>query len=134
MSTNSTISVEVGDKIFTVYCHFDGYPKGVGKTLFEHYNFIKTVELVSFGDMSSLGKNISPTNSIHSHDAPETDVCVFYHRDRNEDFNDTRADISDVGSLDYMTQEYNYLLKDDVWYVKKESDGELKLLSKVLGA
>lgn len=39
MATHSSITVKTSNgKFKTVYCHFDGYPEGVGKTLALHYN------------------------------------------------------------------------------------------------
>lgn len=39
MATHSSITVKTSNgKFQTVYCHFDGYPEGVGKKLALHYN------------------------------------------------------------------------------------------------
>lgn len=65
MATRSIIAIQDGDKHDAVYCHWDGYPSGVGATLEESYkdrNKIK--ELISRGDMSSLG--------------PTIETCTFY--------------------------------------------------------
>ena len=37
MSTRAAIGYAVGQKIFTIYSHYDGYPKHVGKILQEYY-------------------------------------------------------------------------------------------------
>jgi hypothetical protein len=37
MSTRAAIGYAVGEEIHTIYSHFDGYPKHVGKILQEHY-------------------------------------------------------------------------------------------------
>lgn len=57
MSTRCRIGLEKADKtIKSIYCHFDGYPEGVGKTLKEHYNNPADIEkLLELGDISSLG-------------------------------------------------------------------------------
>ncbi len=56
MATRSLISIKNEDGTYDgVYCHFDGYPTGVGKTLKEHYNNEQIIrELISLGDMSCL--------------------------------------------------------------------------------
>ena len=39
------------------------------------------------GDMSSLGENIYPNKDAeHSFNNPQENVCVFYGRDREEDW------------------------------------------------
>ena len=69
MSTHSYIAIENKDgSINAVYCHFDGYIKGgVGETLFKHYNKRKLVkQLISHGEISSLGNTINDTDFYHS--------------------------------------------------------------------
>lgn len=56
--------METGQVRF-VYCHFDGYPKGVGKTLVEHYRDRETVEeLLALGGLSILGDGIGERHSF----------------------------------------------------------------------
>lgn len=56
MSTRSAIGITNEDgTVFGIYCHWDGYLEGVGKTLFENYNSgIKVRDLMALGDISSL--------------------------------------------------------------------------------
>lgn len=72
MSTRSYIGRLTEDKqVFFVYCHFDGYPSGVGTTLREYYDRPEDViKLLSFGDISVL--------------APTVEQSFFYGRDRKE--------------------------------------------------
>ena len=72
MATRSYIGRLTEDKqVFFVYCHFDGYPSGVGTTLRENYDRPEDVfNLLSFGNISTLATTIEDT--------------VFYGRDRNE--------------------------------------------------
>lgn len=74
MATRSYIAIRNSDgTVSGVYCHWDGYPEGVGKTLTTHYNTPELVEeLLKLGSLSSLGSTITD---------PET---VAYHRDRGE--------------------------------------------------
>jgi hypothetical protein len=57
MSTRSRIGILNDDRSVTsIYCHFDGYPSGVGAILVAHYHdTVKVRELISLGDISSLG-------------------------------------------------------------------------------
>ena len=72
MATRSYIGRLTEDKqVFFVYCHFDGYPSGVGTTLRENYDRPEDVfNLLSFGDISVL--------------APTVEQSFFYGRDRKE--------------------------------------------------
>ena len=43
-------------KVKSIYCHWDGYPEGVGRKLLHHYKSRKQVlDLLELGDISSLG-------------------------------------------------------------------------------
>lgn len=76
MSTRSYIGKLNSDGSVTgVYCHHDGYPDGVGKTLQKHYRDEETVaSLIQLGSLSSLERTLSET-------------CA-YHRDRGEDLDE----------------------------------------------
>lgn len=58
MSTRALIAKELKNgKYKTIYCHSDGYPKGVGKTLLTEYNTEEKLDaLLDLGDLSILGK------------------------------------------------------------------------------
>ena len=58
MATRSRIGIELMDgSIKSIYCHWDGYPEGVGKVLKENYTDAEKVKkLIDLGDISSLGK------------------------------------------------------------------------------
>jgi predicted CxxxxCH...CXXCH cytochrome family protein len=73
MSTRSRIAIENQDgSVTSIYCHFDGYTNGVGKTLEKWYTTQAKVEaLIELGDISSL--DMTPTST------------VAYARDRGED-------------------------------------------------
>lgn len=74
MATRSNIGIlETDGSVNYIYCHWDGYPEGVGKTLTENYTTTEMVEaLLSLGDISTLGEDL--------------DLTVAYHRDRGESF------------------------------------------------
>jgi len=63
MSTRSHIGILKEDKtVFFVYCHFDGYPTGVGRILREYYDRPeRVIKLLSLGNISSLSKTIEST-------------------------------------------------------------------------
>lgn len=61
MSTHSKIGYERLDgKIAAIYCHFDGYPRGVGWILLEQYTTYGEIEnLVTKGAILSLAEDKS---------------------------------------------------------------------------
>lgn len=88
MSTPCIIAVKDGDKYTSIYCHWDGYRAYMWPMLTKHYgSFEKAKELISYGDASSISVNIEPL-SPESHDfyTPENHVCVFYNRDRHDEW------------------------------------------------
>ena len=80
MGTRSRIGVMHGDKLKSVYCHWDGYLSNNGKILQNHYDSAKANHLVSLGDLSSLGTTIGEKHDFDT----RTDCCTFYGRDRDE--------------------------------------------------
>jgi hypothetical protein len=54
----------------------------------ENYNSVElAAKLISYGDASSIDKKLDPTPGVaHTFMMPEKDVCVFYHRDRGDDW------------------------------------------------
>jgi hypothetical protein len=67
-----------------IYCHWDGYPAGVGKVLDEHYiSKAKIRKLINLGNISSLAEEVEPT-APHSFDHKQDGVTVAYGRDRGE--------------------------------------------------
>lgn len=90
MSTNSRIALRQGDTYTTIYCHWDGYPKTMLPILRENYNsFDLANKLISHGDASYIDKKLEPTGE-HTFMNPEDGVCLFYHRDRGDDWESCR--------------------------------------------
>lgn len=118
MSTRSTISIVNSDgTVDSVYCHFDGYKEGVGKTLLENYTErTKVKELISLGAMSSLAEHVVPFGS-HSYDEPESGVTVFYCRDRGEDFNSTKYPSVESWRISGDHMGYDYIFQDNKWKI-----------------
>jgi hypothetical protein len=105
MSTRSRIAIENQDgTVDSIYCHFDGYLEGVGKTLFNHYDQEKLEKLLELGDISSLGTSTTDT--------------VAYCRDRGEDLHfKTFKDVEDLfeNGFNSLEEYVYYLTKDGVW-------------------
>jgi hypothetical protein len=122
MATRSRIAIENQDgTVDSIYCHFDGYLSGVGKTLFNHYDQEKLEKLLELGDISSLGESTIDT--------------VAYCRDRGEDlkfqsFNDVEELFEDgFGS----GVEYVYCLtKHGIWLVGRVESPMVNYLAEIL--
>jgi hypothetical protein len=118
-----------GNVCKSVYCHWDGYLEHNGAILQEYYDSSKANELVSMGDLSSLGTQIGEKHPFSPHfdegskeaydAAKEAGWCTFYGRDRGE---------KDVGwkvahtfeefleQVDNCAGEYYYVMENGVWY------------------
>ena len=118
MATRSTIGMlqEDGQTIRSVYCHFDGYPKGVGVTLENCYNDTATIEnLLDLGDLSVLDVEIGEKQEF---DSRREGQCLFYGRDRGEDGIDAlvHANVKEwLGFRKGNCCEYGYLWNGTSW-------------------
>ena len=114
MSTNSTVAVKTDTGYEAIYVHWDGYFDYMYPMLSENYgSWERATALVSLGDASFIAKRIMPSvGSDHCFERPEKDVCVFYHRDRGEDFHVTHY----KNMLDVLkSQYYVYIFEDGQW-------------------
>lgn len=106
MATRSMIGIKDkdGHGASLIYCHWDGYPNGVGDTLKQFYDTEEKVrELLELGDLSTLGNDL--------------DSSFAYHRDRGEELNPARycADGEEVFKrADRCGAEYVYLFHTDL--------------------
>ena len=118
MSTRSRIAMQNEDgSIKSIYCHFDGYPDGVGATLKEHYTDPKKVEeLINLGDISSLGtfydkklaeKSWNEMDKPENLTVPYTDRGDEYHVRVDKDINEFIKKIGDC------CEDYTYLFEKD---------------------
>jgi len=118
MATRSRIAIEDKEGLITsIYCHWDGYPNGVGRTLLDHFQDRKKVkELILLGDISSLSPELK-TDQPHSFDCPTGGVTVAYHRDRGEDY--SNAHHGDRQEFeDYGYEAYGYLFtQENKWEI-----------------
>jgi len=121
MATRSTIAMRLEDgSVRSVYCHFDGYPDGVGATLREHYtNAAKIEQLLDLGDLSVLDVEIG--EKVDFNGRPEGQ-CLFYGRDRGETGINARTHADENEWLGYRKGnacEYGYLWNGAWWVVYK---------------
>jgi hypothetical protein len=129
MGTRSRIGVMHGDKVKSIYCHWDGYLSFNGRILQEHYDSAKANHLVALGDMSSLRATIGEKHKFSPFDQQELsneefekqfgDMCTFYGRDRGE--KDTEFKVAQtfdefLGQCYNSGAEYYYIMRDGVWY------------------
>lgn len=118
MSTRSRIGMEFttvngAHMVKSIYCHFDGYPEGVGQKLMGHYQDREKVKsLIELGDISYLTPNVTPSGP-HSFDEPERGVVVAYHRDRGEEYRDPRVDGSMSQFVTSDVEEYGYVFTEE---------------------
>ena len=130
MATRSTIALEYADgTVHQIYCHWDGYLEGVGKTLLEHYmDPFKVRELMDLGDISNLGEVIGEQHpfSPHSigmsydeHEEKYGNMTTAYGRDRGESGVASRkfSSYNDY-VMSHQSEEYDYIFRTDgKWYV-----------------
>lgn len=115
MSTHCGIAIKTEKGYETIYCHFDGYPAYMWPMLTKNYNSEElATKLVNLGFASSIDKHLEPVTDRHSFDNPEAEVCVFYHRDRGEDWirNQPRAYTKQQLFGNYY---YSYIWEDGKW-------------------
>lgn len=110
------------DTITAIYCHWDGYIETVGKLLVNHYNNEETIRaLLSHGNLSCLKQKIYPdSNFVHSYAKPQSDVCIFYKRDRGEKGDNNAITYkSDKAYTNGIAVDYYYLFIDNKWMYTK---------------
>ena len=116
MSTRSAIILKVAEGRFSgVYCHSDGYPSGVGKTLLEHYQERAKVEsLILLGDLSDLGERADPVGP-HSFEKPEPGTTLAYMRDRGEKDCEPHHSATAAEVAEGIDHQYAYVFEDGRW-------------------
>lgn len=101
MATNAHIGYIENDTITYTYLHYDGYPKHVGKVLYEEYNTTdKVKDLIALGYLESIDKG----------------EVIAFHKDKGYDFDKVSPETTD--SLNRFVEcEFNYLFdtKTEKW-------------------
>jgi hypothetical protein len=118
MSTNCGIALRQGETFTTIYCHWDGAPKTMLPMLRENYNSFELAnKLISYGDASSIDKKLEPVPGVpHSFNQYQEDVCVFYHRDRGDGWNECSPICYTWNDLFRQPAfEYVYIFEDGQW-------------------
>lgn len=102
MSTRCMIGrLNKDSSVEAVYCHYDGYPKGVGDCLLHHYRLQELNELLQRGDMSDLGST--------------PDECSFYEDDQRPVFFESLEEyLTEGADHDYH---YYFVPDENKWYV-----------------
>ena len=129
MGTRSRIGVMHGNKVKSIYCHWDGYLSFNGRILQESYDSAKANQLVALGDLSSLRANIGEKHAFSKHDVPAEEVeafetltenwCTFYGRDRGEKGTEFEVDHTFAEFLERVDgcgAEYYYIMENGEWY------------------
>lgn len=102
MATRSTIGVELPNgKVKSVYCHWDGYPSGVGVDLLS-LNFDNPTEVeewIDEGDRSTVGLSYKEWRGEDSTPTTYESIDEYFE-----------SDLEDWGYL--FTQEGEWLVKD----------------------
>lgn len=111
-----TPSVKLDGNYISVYCHFDGYIKGVGESLIKYYNNYDIIlNMLLFGDFSYISENIQP----------------YYAWKEEENWDFVQPKLSNEMNF---SEEYNYLFNYETnkWYVSKNDTNNFEDLSKIL--
>lgn len=129
MGTSSAIGIKRPDgMIRAVHCHWDGYPRHVGRILHEFYSDReKAMRLLRLGSLSSLGASLAPPLwASHSFEHPARNVTVAFHRERGEDLRPPIpfTDVEDyrVNAKSRFMADYVYLLDNGVWLVAERHE------------
>jgi hypothetical protein len=129
MGTRSRIGVMHGNKVKSIYCHWDGYLSFNGRILQESYDSAKANELVALGDLSSLRAKIGEKHAFSKFELPTEEVeafetltenwCTFYGRDRGEKGTEFEVDHTFAEFLERVDgcgAEYYYIMENGQWY------------------
>jgi hypothetical protein len=134
MSTQSYIAKKQPDETFkAVYCHFDGYPDGVGRVLVDSFTDESKVDrLLELGSLSNLRSDIESENDFDNPN-PDQSVAMAYYRDRGDDL-----EINEFSNLETMLDyfdkswgDYLYLF-ENVWLVKNDDNDFFMEVKEVL--
>ena len=129
MATRGRIGILNDDgTVLSIYCHWDNYLTGSGRTLLEHYtDESKVRELMKLGDLSSLGPEIGEQHPFdrpafaspeyRAHESKYGNMCTAYGRDRGEK-NTHATKYATVAEFYRNGEEYNYLFAEGQWTVQ----------------
>lgn len=126
MSTRAMILKDTDKGLYGIYLHNDGYPYDMKDYLLNTYDTPEIIDkLFSGGNMSVIGNKINPDPSrLHSFNKPQPDVCVYYVRDRGEEWEDNKPEYYLLDELrEHSGIAYYYIYgKDNVWYYMSSAE------------
>ena len=94
--------VTLNKPYISIYHHFDGYPGGLGVTLFtKFHDYDKTLNILLGGDASSIN------------DDTIIQYCPSY---QDEDWDRTKPDLTD--EIPVADQDYQYYFDGEKWWVR----------------
>lgn len=108
--------VTLNKPYINIYHHFDGYPEGLGLTLYEEFNdYDKALNILLGGDASSINGNTI------------TQYCAAY---KDEDWDSAKPDLSE--EIPAAHQDYQYYFDGEKWWFRGYQKQEWKDLGKFL--
>ena len=108
--------VTLNKPYISIYHHFDGYPDGLGVTLFSKFNdYDKTLNILLGGDASSINGDTI------------IQYCSSY---RDEDWERTKPDLTD--EIPAANQDYQYYFDGEKWWFRGYEKIKWKDLEKFL--
>ena len=94
--------VTLNKPYISIYHHFDGYPGGLGVTLFTKFNdYDKTLNILLGGDASSINGDTI------------IQYCPAY---QDEDWDSTKPDLTD--EIPVANQDYQYYFDSEKWWFR----------------
>ena len=104
MGTRSRVGVMHGDKVKSVYCHYDGYLECTGQILLKYYDSPRANELVALGDNSGVKERLEDINFYRARGEVDIEYQVAHT------FTEFLEQVDGCGG------EYYYVMRDGVWY------------------
>ena len=108
--------VTLNKPYISIYHHFDGYPEGLGLTLYEEFNdYDKALNILLGGDASSINGDTI------------IQYCPAY---QDENWDRTKPDLTD--EIPAADQDYQYYFDDEKWWFRGYEKTNWKDLEKFL--
>ena len=124
MGTRSNIGArQENGTIKAIYCHWDGYPEGVGAVLTEHYNDpAKVKALLNLGDFSSIAENIDEIETYAKRGETDTEARIYSTREEwLKDIEDSGVEFLYIFEDSYGGgYEWNYFPVSHRWTLLKK--------------
>lgn len=147
MGTSATIGVIQNDDILYTRVNYDGDFDVVGRNLLNYFSDYEAAkDLVNHGEIRGLGKYIEPLPDELKEEPrydenwikwvrAKGDYTEFYHRDKDEDWDDVKPRLYQGSVQDFMNSDmefYTYYHDGDEWYGNGSEVSEYGLLAKII--